>query len=286
MASKLIVIRQRLAGALGAAFAAFTGELSPVLDERVGPFLDDGESSFDFAALQRVLARMVEASRDRLVVADKGHLDELAGDVATRDERDRRVRAVRDKLIEIRGTLDALFGAERTREIVAVDGPTAEQPELLWRQGGDTAERLRDPELRLSAGTGAVHLDPSRWADELEPEVEGLRRAIDAVGVDVHEAALTVQVKKQAMAEHDLLMSACGRILSGLCLLADRPDLARQVRVTPRARKASPHPNPLPQGERAPPPARRQETGETPALPARASSIRASSMRAWPLVLA
>ncbi len=220
---------------------------------------------------------MVAASRDRLVDADKAHIDELAGDVATRRERDRRVKAVRDKLIEIRGILGGLFGAERTREIVAVDGATAEQPELLWRQAEHTVDRLRDPELRLPAATTrAVSLDPSRFADELEPDVKGLRRAIDAVGIDVQEAALTVEVKKVAMAEHDRLMSACGRILSGLCLLADRPDLARQVRVTPpRVRTADPHPvpgapDPLPQGERAPPPARRQNAGETPALPATA----------------
>lgn len=256
MASRLIVIRQRLAAALDAAFAAFTGEVSPVLDERVGPFLDDEDVDFDFAALQRALARMVTASRDRLVDADKTHINELAGDGAARRERDRRVKAVRDKLIEIRGILGGLFGAERTRAIVAVDGATAEQPELLWRQAEHTVSRLRDPELRLPAATTrAVHLDPAQFADELEPDVKALRLAIDAVAIDVQEAALTVEVKKVAMAEHDRLMSACGRILSGLYLLADRPDLARQVRVTPprvrTAKKAGETPAPTRMQEEA-----------------------------------
>ena len=40
------------------------------------------------------------------------------------------------------------------------------------------------------------------------------------------------------MAGHDLLMSACGRILSGLHLLAGRPDLARRIRVTAPRRKS------------------------------------------------
>jgi hypothetical protein len=234
MASKLIVTRQQLTAALHAAFQAFAGETSPVLGDRLAPFLGDEDPAFDFDALQAALARMVAASLARLVAADKAHLDELAGDVAPRSERDRRVAAVRAKLIDVRYIVTGLYGAERAREIVAVDGATAEQPELLWRQAEHTLSRLRDPELRLPpASTRAVPFDPGVLAEELEPLAEALREAIDGIQLDVREAATTLQVKKEAMAEHDRLTSACGRILSGLCLLADRPDLARRVRVSP-----------------------------------------------------
>jgi len=244
MASKLIVIRQQLTSALHAAFQAFAGETSPVLDDRMAPFLDDQDATFDFEALQAALARMIASSLERLVTADKTHLDELVGGAEPRRERDRRVTAVRAKLIDVRHLVTGLFGADRAREIVAVDGATAEQPELLWRQAEHTVSRLRDPELRLPPpSTRAVPFDPNVLADELEPLVTALREAIDGIELDVRQAATTLQVKKEAMAEHDRLTSACGRILSGLCLLADRPDLARRVRVTPprsrRGRKPS-----------------------------------------------
>jgi hypothetical protein len=234
MASRLIVTRQQLTSALHAAFTAFAGETSPVLGERLAPFLDDEDSGFDFGALQGALARMIAASVDQLVAADKAHLDELTGDGAPRHERDRRVQAVRAKLIDVRRIAAGLFGLARAREIVAVDGATAEQPELLWRQAEHTMSRLRDPDLQLPpASTGAVTFNAAALADELEPLVTALREAIDGCELDVRQAALTLQVKQEAMAEHDRLMSACGRILSGLCLLAERPDLARRVRVTP-----------------------------------------------------
>lgn len=241
MASKLIVTRQQLASALHAAFLTFASETSPALGERLTPFLDDEEPGFDFEVLQAALARMIVASLERLVAADKAHEDELAFDALPRSERDQRVKAVRAKLIDIRRIVAGLFGLTRAREIVAVDGATAEQPELLWRQAQDTLDRLRNPDLSLPpASTGAVSFDASLLADELEPLVTALRASVDGCAVDVRDAAVTLQVKKEAMAEHDRLMSACGKILSGLCLLADRPDLARRIRVTPTRNRRPP----------------------------------------------
>ncbi len=149
MASKMIVLRQRVAASIRAALATFGEEVTPALEERAGPFLDDGESALDFRLFVGLLERMVAASLERLVEADKDHLDELAGDVAGRLARDGAVAALRQKLIDIRSLVMALFGRRRAIEIVAVDGRTAAQPELLWRQGEHTLTRLRDPQLRI-----------------------------------------------------------------------------------------------------------------------------------------
>ena len=233
MASKLVVLRQRLGRAVHAAFVAWTDEVTPPLDERVAAYLEEGEA-IDFRVLQRVLRRMVEASLERLVAADKAHLDELVDDVAAREERDRAAKAVRAQLVDIRRIAEALFGRVRAGEVVAVDGPTAEQPELLWRQAEHTMTRLADPERELpEAKTRGVRFEAQTLAEELEPEVEALRLAIDAVERDRKEAALTCEAKRLAMEEHDLLMGACGKIQQGLYLLAGRGDLARRVRVTP-----------------------------------------------------
>ncbi len=62
--------------------------------------------------------------------------------------------------------------------------------------------------------------------------VSTLRRAIDAVELERRAAAASLQVKREAMAEHDLLITACGRILSGFYLLARRPDLAERIRLS------------------------------------------------------
>ena len=233
MASRMIVLRQRVAAAFRSAIVTYGKEVTPELGERTGRFLEDGEAGVDFGLLLTLLERMVAASLGQLIAADKTHLDETAGDTNRRRGRNGAVEALRAKLIDIRGLAQALFGLKPAAELVAIDGRTAAEPELLWRQGEHTLTRLRDPGLRLpKASTRSIRFEPQALADELAPLVVDLRRAIDGVAVDRQEAALTRAAKKAAMADHDLLMGACGRIVSGLHLLAGRRDLARRIKIS------------------------------------------------------
>lgn len=134
MASKLVIQRQRTTAAIHAAVAAWEHEVTPALAARTAPFLEPGEK-IGFQPLQTVLGRMITASLENLVATDKEYLDELTDDAENRRERDRAVAALRRKLIGIRSILRGLFGTERSREIVAIEGRTAARPELLWRQG-------------------------------------------------------------------------------------------------------------------------------------------------------
>ncbi len=233
MASRLVVLRQRLAKTIHSALERFAEVVTPVLTGRFAPFLTEGEAPIDFSGLQRLLHRMAEASFEAMVAADKAHLDELANDIAPRLERDRRVAVVRQKLIDVRRMVQGLFGPARAVEVVAVEGVTARQPEHLWRQSEHTLSRLRAPEFQApEALTAAVVFDPVQLADELDPMVSALRRTVDAVELERRAAAASLQVKQEAMAEHDLLITACGRILSGFYLLARRPDLAERIRLS------------------------------------------------------
>lgn len=236
MESRLILLRQRIAAAIHAAVGTHGEELAPALTARVEPFLEEGETPFDFLLLLRVLARMIRASLATLVSADEAHLDELTNDVVARSLRDSLVVAVRQKLIDVRQIVQGLFGSERAVEIVPLDGPTASQPEHLWRQGRHTLHRLEAPGLTLpEPSTGGVTFDPAPLAGELRPLVTGLRSALDAVAKDRREAEASLKVKDEAKAEHDLLMGACGRILTGFFLLGNRTDLVRRVRISARS---------------------------------------------------
>ena len=78
MASRLIVLRQRVAAAFRSAIVTFGREVTSVLAARAGKLLRDGET------------------------ADKAHLDETAGDRAGRLARDGAAQALRKKLVDIR----------------------------------------------------------------------------------------------------------------------------------------------------------------------------------------
>ncbi len=181
---------------------------------------------------------MVEASFERMVAADKAHFDELTNDIAPRMQRDKLVAAVRRKLIDVRRIVQGLFGPERAVEVVAIDGRTAYQPDFLWRQAEHTLSRLRSSDFRLpEASTASIALDPTTLADELEPLVTALKASIDAVDLDRRAAATSQQDKIDAIEDHDLLIAACGRIVSGFYLLARRPDLAKRIRLSLRPRR-------------------------------------------------
>jgi len=51
------------------------------------PFLREGEDPVDFLLFQQLLSRMVGASVQQMVAADKAHVDELANDVVPRSRR-------------------------------------------------------------------------------------------------------------------------------------------------------------------------------------------------------
>ena len=117
MASRLIVLRERIASSIQAAFEIFGAEVTPVVAERAEPLLQEGEAPIDFQLFQQLLGRMVDASVQQMVAADKAHVDELANDVVPRSRRDAVVAAVRRKLIEIRGFAQSLFGLQRAIEV-------------------------------------------------------------------------------------------------------------------------------------------------------------------------
>ncbi len=238
MASRLVVLRQRLANTIQSALESFSRIVAPSIGERTGPFLQEGEVIFDFLLLQRVLNRMVEASFEKMVAADKAHFDELANNIAPRMERDQLVEAVRQKLINARLIVQGLFGLERAVEIVAIDGETGRQPDLLWRQAEHTLSRLRSPDLRLpQASTASIAVDPQTLADELEPLVTGLKQVITSVELQRRSAATSQQAKQDAIDNHDQLIVACSRIVSGFYLLARRPDLANRIRLALRPKR-------------------------------------------------
>ena len=70
MASRLIVLRQRVAAAFRSAILTFGREVTSVVAARAGKFLRDGETAVDFGLLQTLLERMVAASLERLIAAD------------------------------------------------------------------------------------------------------------------------------------------------------------------------------------------------------------------------
>lgn len=232
MASNMSVYRQRAKHSTVSFIDAHEDEITTSIHQRFQPFLAEGESPPDVRSTLRLVGRLVENCADRVIEADKANLDELDDDFEPRLDLAEAAEEVHDRLVDVRQILRGLYGPELSQELLAIDGPTAnvDQPDLLWRQGEHTMERLRDPDVAPSRRkTLSVELDRSALADELEPAVKRLGAAHRVVHLERRELESTRAEKRRAMEEFDLDFRGCVRLIVGFCLLARRPDLAEKL---------------------------------------------------------
>jgi hypothetical protein len=233
-----MVQRQLAAEAVLAAQRAHAGAVSPVITERLAPFLPEAATMPDFELVLQLIGSLLGWSSDRLMTLDKAQIDELANDVEARLARDDAAAEVREILVMGRQTSLGLFGPPRTVQIFPIRGATAEQPDVLWRQAEHTLSRLRDPDFVLPVRTtGSIQFDPAEYAAELEPATTRLRDALEAVKLNQRQAEWTVGLKSEGMEEHDQVFRGCTRILSGFFVLGGRRDLAERVRPSVRRRR-------------------------------------------------
>ncbi len=219
-------------------FAAHHGAIAAGLEKRLSRLLRPGEDPVDFRLAVKLLGRLVETSLDELVdftdvdrSDDKPILELLEA-----------ARKVSSQVVTIRRIFGGLYGAQRAKKILGLEGPTArpEQPELLIDQGERLAVRLQAPELEPPRHT-SVELDVAVMAAELETAVDRLAEAWEAA-LDERRtrrrmAGLVSDVGRDFDADHRHSL----RLGVGLCLMARLPKLAcrlRKSQIQPSRRRS------------------------------------------------
>lgn len=100
-------------------------------------------------------------------------------------------------------------------------------------------ERLRSTELALPVSSLTDETpDREGWAARLEPALAALKEALDTVGQEEREFALTQATKGRAVEDYDQDSGALARILEGYMILAGRKDLSEDVRPGRLRRRA------------------------------------------------
>ncbi len=239
-------------------------EVLPVVEDRLREVLDGEETLPDLAVLAALLGRVQAGGTRRLIAAENAYEEELSGDNEPRQRRDDLGERVHDKLVVSRRLAEALFGPERSAEVLGTAGPTAPvtEGERLWRQAEDTIKRLTAPDFTVPVmTTESLQFDPAQLASELASDNDAFREALDAVVLEQRRAETTLEVKNARLAEATRIDRACRRIYEGFFLLADRPDLLdrfrralrrRTRRATSDAGDASTGGEPTPSGEPSP----------------------------------
>jgi len=205
------------------------------LVDKLTPFLEEGEQ-LDLPTLPKVLARLIRDREERLTQADMARAERLE---AQRRRRDQAAAELRRRLIRLRRNAETHYGVEPAQEFLVITGATSRNPSALVEQGRRVINRLRDPELTppepvIPGGP----LAREEWADLLEPAVEELAAALSRVLHGRSKGRETLAEKRHAIEEHDRDVGRSARLAEALFGLADRPDLAENMRpLSPRQRR-------------------------------------------------
>ena len=235
MAGTMSIRRQRAAASAISFIEAHGEEIGTAANQATSIFYMPEETPVDYWLSLKVKARMLERRRDDVIAADEDHLDEQANDIEPTLELREAGAEVNAQLVFTRRMLTGFYGVELADKILATDGPAAgpDQPQLLWRQGKQTAERLRttpfDEPKRTSS---SFQFNPVALADELEPAVQRLERALAAVDLERRKIEATVNRKAEAIAAFDSAFRITVRFTVAVCLLAGKPNLARRLRAS------------------------------------------------------
>jgi hypothetical protein len=240
MPTQGVMDRQRVGEALIAAARTHAQKVGERLQTKLAAFFDDGEPPPDLTRLQLQLARMVEAQLAALVEADGARIAELADDPPARERRDDAAAAVREQIVTIRQVVSAVLGADRAPGLLSLEGPTAENPLVLMRQGRRLLETLRrhgnglpGPRLR------GLQLDLAPATEVLRARLDELSVALRDVAVERRQAKESKRRRDKAVEAFDLLVRRVAGLLVGCYQLADLPELARRIRVSPPKRRVA-----------------------------------------------
>lgn len=270
--SRGVLDRQKIGESIVATARTHAAEVAARLEETLAPFVAEGETSTDFLALQRQLARYVDHLLATLIEADEAHLRELGDDRDPRRQRDDAAQALYDKLIQLRGALTSLFGLDRGNELLGIEGPTPRDPRLLHRHATRALEQLRAPDPELPAQElNGIQLDRDALAAELQPATDELAAAIEDVNRELREAETTQGVKDKAVEEFDQVVGGIARMLIGADTIAGFPNYSQRIRLTlpasggSRSEEEEPADEELPPGQEPPQAEETLSTREDPA---------------------
>lgn len=233
MPTKGLIERQRIGKDILQSVRTHARAVGERLNQSLQFTVAEGETLPDFITLQHQLARLLESRLDALAEADHAHLQELNDDREPRFRRDQAVRALYDKLIEVRELTKGFFGTDLANALVGIDGATSQDPLILHDQATEALESLREPTPKLPPRRlSSVPFDRNAVADELQPFVDTVGEILEEVKREGREREATKGRRDEAIRRFDIASSAIGRIQIGLDELAELPHFAEKIRLT------------------------------------------------------
>ncbi len=197
------------------------------------------------ADVAKAIGLKLEADYDVLEDHDREVATEVAQDSVKRNRRDAIATRLRQRLISLRGTVDADFGAAAVAHL-GMSGNTPEVPDQLVTHGQNVLKRLKDdfddfPALLPELGRP----DFTVRADAIAKDVADLQATMAALDQDLRETQGAQTLRNRSVEQWNKNYSPVASIIEGMYRLAQMPEHAERVRPTNRRRAGVPEPEDL-----------------------------------------
>jgi hypothetical protein len=231
MSSKQVTDRQKSASSVIASGEANAEIVAQAVTTFLQPFVKKGQQVPDAGSLVHLLCAALEASTNKVIAADAAHEAELGDDGAVRMARDNAHSALRDELVELREIVIGTYGPQAAAGIFK--GATPDDPVVLSRFAGEVVDNFQKNKLPPPRVKGAK-LDIAEVAVSLLEKRDVLDQHLKSVQREVREAQKTLADRNNAIAGYDAVFGGIATALSGLLLIAGKPELAARVKPSTR----------------------------------------------------
>lgn len=197
-------------------------------EARMAAVLEDGEPMPGVGHLMDVLSRLLEKECRTIRDGDGERCDEAHAFQLLRRERRQVAAELRARLISLRDRLRGIYGAAEAARILGLEGRTPRGFEQLGRYCRWLVARLR--EVELPPPEAGLEVDPTAWANDLEPLALRLMALVDRLRLGGWRKQDAVHARNLSLASFDVDYVPVLRLIESVYLLGGQPHLARKLR--------------------------------------------------------
>ncbi len=201
--------------------------------ELVASCLADGQEDVSLKEFMICLALLLEQHRDGLTSADNRHQHKLTVDHGLRLEREALTVQVREGTLQLRDSLDGLYGASGTLKILE-DGPAVPtDPMALHQFVGHGLDNLDDDEFPMPAPLQeGITLDRKQVAGNLRQPWRRLGTVLKRLEGTESDSKYSQSRKDVRVGDTDVFALKVARFLEAFYALVGLDEMARRVRLS------------------------------------------------------
>ncbi len=233
---RTIAGRMRSYDVVTAAIRATGVDAAGILETRY-PSVPEGPPAANYHRVLTDLNGELGDAFQRMLAVNTIHQGQLAKVVELAGQRDDLTGGLVEHFVQVRHSLENLYGGVRGFTVIGVTGQTLRDPAGLLKQVRETVDFLGSPKVALPVVEG-FNIDHSRVSERLASDAEELEGVLTDHAEARKEAEATRLSKNDAITAYDQTFLHVARTVGGLFHIAGLHDAAERVRP-PERRKGS-----------------------------------------------